>query len=108
MLPTIDIPEPMQELVAAFVVGSRLGEGCSTTECCCCTVLATTSVTFAAVSFSFSSVLLLNISTSHFPPAFTAERRKVCSRNEHERIQGFYSPMYGPAPGISLRNNSSL
>src|SRR5215467_6933716 len=34
----------------------------------------------------------LNISTSHFPPAFTAERRKVCSRNEHERIQRFYSP----------------
>src|SRR5438552_15591813 len=33
MLPTIDIPEPMQEAVPAFV-GSRLAGGCSTTECC--------------------------------------------------------------------------
>jgi hypothetical protein len=40
MLPTIDIREPMQERVAAFVVGSGLGDGCSMTEgCCCCSVL---------------------------------------------------------------------
>src|SRR5262249_14664528 len=62
MLPTIDIPEPMQERVAAFVVGSRFGEGCSTTAFCSCTALATTSATFAATSFSFSGALLLNIS----------------------------------------------
>src|SRR6516164_9676382 len=61
MLPTIDIPEPMQERVAAFVVGSRLGGGCSTTDC---TVLPTTSVAFAATSLSFSGALLLNIPTS--------------------------------------------
>src|SRR5260221_1835706 len=64
MLPTIDIPEPMQECVAAFVVGSRLGGGCSTTDCCCCTVLPTTSAAFAATSLSFSGALLLNIPTS--------------------------------------------
>src|SRR5512132_2909236 len=64
MLPTIDIPEPMQERVAAFVVGSRLGGGCSTTDCCCCTVLPTTSAAFAATSLSFSGALLLNIPTS--------------------------------------------
>src|SRR5256884_8822809 len=64
MLPTIDIPEPMQERVAAFVVGSRVGGGCSTTECCCCTVLPTTSAAFAAPSLSFSGALLLNIPTS--------------------------------------------
>src|SRR5262249_45701925 len=66
MLPTIDIPEPMQERVAAFVVGSRLGEGCSTTAFCSCTALATTSATFAATSFSFSVALLLNISHLRF------------------------------------------
>src|SRR6266446_977215 len=66
MLPTIDIPEPMQEPVPAFVVGSRLGGGCSTTECCCCTVLPTTSAAFAAAFLSFSGALLLNMSTSVF------------------------------------------
>src|SRR5215472_5585886 len=64
MLPTTDIPEPMQERVAAFVIGSRLGGGCSTTDCCCCTVLPTTSAASAATSLSFSGALLLNIPTS--------------------------------------------
>jgi acyl carrier protein len=36
MLPTIDISEPMQEAVPAFVVGSSLAAACSTTECCGC------------------------------------------------------------------------
>ena len=58
------VPEPMQERVAAFVVGSRLGGGCSTTDCCCCAVLPTTSAAFAATSLSFSGALLLNIPTS--------------------------------------------
>src|SRR6516225_7895754 len=70
MLPTIDISEPMQERVAAFAVGSRLGGGCSTTDCCCCTVLPTTWAAFAAASLSFSgyfsSALLLNMPTSVF------------------------------------------
>src|SRR5258707_12126768 len=66
MLPTIDIPEPMQERVAAFAVGSRLGGNCSTTHCWFCTVLPTTSAAFAATSLSFSCALLLNISTSVF------------------------------------------
>src|SRR6266478_7938908 len=46
MLPTIDMPEPMQEPVPAFVVGSGLAPACSTTECCCCTVLSMTSAAF--------------------------------------------------------------
>src|SRR6266478_1031214 len=64
MLPTIDIPEPMQELGPAFGVGCRLGRGSSTTECCCCTALSTASTACAAVSLSFSGALLLNMSTS--------------------------------------------
>src|SRR6516225_7696743 len=64
MLPTIDIPEPMQERVAAFVVGSRLSGGRSTTDCCWCTVLPTISAAFAATSLSFSGALLLNMPTS--------------------------------------------
>src|SRR6516225_2105717 len=66
MLPTIDIPEPMQEPVPAFVVGFRLGKGCSTTECCRCIVLPTTSAAFAAAFLSCSGTLLLNMSTSVF------------------------------------------
>src|SRR5258708_15304726 len=89
MLPTIDIPEPMQERVAAFVVGSRLGGGCSTTDCCCCAVLPTTSAAFAATSLSFSGALLLNIPhlrvprlpailcTEH-PPRFTHRHQLLC------------------------------
>src|SRR3989440_7870472 len=68
MLPTIDIPEPMQERVAAFAVGSRLGGGCSTNDCCCCIVLPTTSAAFAASSLSFSRALLLDMPTPA-PPA---------------------------------------
>src|SRR6516225_10810035 len=63
MLPTIDISEPIQERVAAFAVGSRLGGGCSTTDCCCGTVLPTTSAAFVATSLSLSGALLLNIPT---------------------------------------------
>src|SRR5215475_6420853 len=81
MLPTIDIPEPMQELGPAFVAGCRLGGGSSTTECCCCNALSTASAACAAVSFSFSGALLLNMSISVFPPAFTAERPKLPSRD---------------------------
>src|SRR6516165_8423347 len=50
MLPMIDIPEPMQERVAAFVVGAGLAGCCSTTGGCCCTALPTASTKFAAAS----------------------------------------------------------
>jgi hypothetical protein len=53
MSPTIDMPEPMQERVPAFV-GSNVAGGCSTTECCCCAVLPTTSAAFATAFFSLS------------------------------------------------------
>src|SRR5262249_35988037 len=64
MLPTIDIPEPMQELGPAFVAGCRLGGGSSTTEGCCCNALSTSSAACAAGSLSFSRALLLNMSFS--------------------------------------------
>jgi hypothetical protein len=70
MLPTIDMPEPMQEPIPAFVVGS--GVACSTTERCGCAIslddsLSMTSAAFAAAFLSFSGALLLNnMSTSVF------------------------------------------
>jgi len=72
MLPTIDMSEPMQEPVPAFVVGS--GVACSTTERCGCTIslddsLSMTSAAFAAAFLSFSGALLLklpNMSASFF------------------------------------------
>src|SRR6516165_2570526 len=64
MLPTIDMPEPMQEPAPAFGTGG-LAATCSTTECCCCTILPMTSAAFAAAFLSFSGALLLkNMSTS--------------------------------------------
>src|SRR5215467_8928760 len=93
MLPTIDIPEPMQERVATFVVGSCLGGGCSTTKCCCCTVLPTTSAAFAAASLSFSGALLLNITHLRVPPPGTHRAAKaVFSRFERELTQSLLLP----------------
>src|SRR5262249_27457258 len=78
MLPTIAIPDPMQEPGPVFVVeyrvgggsstvvGCRLGGGSSTTECCCCNALSTASAACVAVSLSFSGTLLLNMSISVF------------------------------------------
>src|SRR5215472_16864198 len=64
MLPTIDMPEPMQEPVPAFGTGG-VAATCSTTECCCCAILSMTSAAFAAAFLSFSGALLLkNMSTS--------------------------------------------
>src|SRR6266566_10142165 len=64
MLPTIDMPEPMQEPVPAFGTGG-LAATCSATESCCCTILSTTSAVLAAAFLSFSGALLLkNMSTS--------------------------------------------
>src|SRR5262249_4802840 len=66
MLPTIDIPEPMQELGPAFVAGCRLGGGSSPTRGCRCNSLSTAAPACAAVSLSFSGPFLLNISISVF------------------------------------------
>src|SRR6266571_3249751 len=95
MLPTIDMPEPMQEPVPAFVVGSGLAPACSTTECCCCTVLSMTSAAFAA-ALSFSGALLLkllNMSTSRFRRHALRERAKaVFLRSSASWRRAFYSP----------------
>src|SRR3989454_4615616 len=96
MLPTIDMPEPMQEPVPAFVVGSGLAPACSTTECCCCTVLSMTSAAFAAAFLSFSGALLLkllNMSTSRFRRHPLRERAKaVFLRSSASWRRAFYSP----------------
>src|SRR5262249_36414856 len=65
ILPTIDMSEPMQEAVPAFVVGSDLAQAWS----CGCTILPITSGAFAATLLSFSGAplfMLLNMSTSFF------------------------------------------
>src|SRR5262245_24863926 len=69
MLPAIDMPEPMQEPIPAFVVGS--GVACSTTERCGCTISlnGSLSMTSAAFAAAFSGALLLkllNMSASFF------------------------------------------
>ena len=58
MLPTIHMPEPMQEPVSAGTGG--LAATCSATEYCCCTILSVTSAEFAAAFLAFSGALLLN------------------------------------------------
>src|SRR6516162_608978 len=106
MLPTIDIPEPMQERVAAFVVGSRLSEGCSTTDCCCCAVLPTTSAASAATSLSFSGALLLNIPHLRVPPAFTAERPKLRDQARDD-AEPFTPPKGGPQVRTPFENRTA-
>jgi hypothetical protein len=64
ILPTIDMSEPMQEAIPAFVVGSDLAHWS------CCTTLPMTSAapTDALLSFSGAPLfVLINMSTSFFP-----------------------------------------
>src|SRR5262252_758109 len=63
MLPTIDMSEPMQEAIPAFVVGSDLGHWS------CCTTLPMTSAAPTDAFLSFSGApffVLVNMSTSCF------------------------------------------
>src|SRR5215831_6944793 len=63
MLPTIDMSEPMQEAIPAFVVGSDLAQAWS----CGCTTLPMTSAALTDAFLSFSGAplfVLFNISTS--------------------------------------------
>jgi hypothetical protein len=65
MLPTIDMSEPMQEAIPAFVVGSDFAQAWS----CGCTTLPMTSGAFVAAFLSFSGTplfVLVNMSTSCF------------------------------------------
>src|SRR5215470_5353663 len=105
MLPTIAIPEPMQELGPVFVVGCRVGGGSSTvvggrldggsstTECCCCNALSTASAACVAVSLSFSGTLLLNMSISVFRRHSLRKGQSCRLAIERELTQrAFYSP----------------
>jgi hypothetical protein len=87
MLPTIDMSEPMQEAVPAFVVGADLAQAWS----CGCTVPPMTSAAFAAAFLSFSDApvfMLFNISTSMPEPmqeavsAFGTSVAATCSTTE--------------------------
>jgi hypothetical protein len=66
MLPTIDMSEPMQEAVPAFVIGSDLAQAWS----CGCTVLPMTSGAFAAALLSFSGALLFMVFNMSTPFIF--------------------------------------
>jgi len=64
ILPTIDMSEPMQEAVPAFVAGSDLAQAWS----CGCTVLPMTSGAFAAALLSFSGTpLFMVFNILHLP-----------------------------------------
>src|SRR5262245_50544550 len=99
MLPTIDIPEPMQELGPAFVAGCRLGGGSSTTECCCCNALSTASAACAAVSLSFSGALLLNMSISVFRRHSLRKGQSCRLAIERELTQSLLLPPPGGPSG---------
>src|SRR5260370_6020595 len=76
ILPTIDMSEPMQEAVPAFVVGSDLAQAWS----CGCTILPMISGAFATAFLSFSVALffmLFNMSTSYFRQYEGAMRESV-------------------------------
>jgi hypothetical protein len=63
MLPTIDMSEPIQEAIPAFVVGSDLAHWS------CCTTLPTTSPALTDAVLSFSGApffVMVNMSTSCF------------------------------------------
>jgi hypothetical protein len=73
MLPTIDMSEPMQEAIPAFVIGSDLAQFWS-----CGTTLPMTSAELADAFLSFSGApLLLNMSTSCFRRYEGAMRESV-------------------------------
>src|SRR5262245_30782491 len=84
ILPTIDMSEPMQEAVPAFVVGSDLAQAWS----CGCTILPMTSCSFAATLLSFSGAplfMLFNMSASFFFRRYEAMRESGDSSTQHQR-----------------------
>src|SRR5262249_39560327 len=99
MLPTIDIPEPMQELGPAFVAGCRRGGGSSPTECSCCTAPSPAWPACVALSLPFSVTLLLNMP---IPVSHRHSRRKGQSCRlaiERELTQSLLPPPPGGPSG---------
>src|SRR6516162_3793693 len=125
ILPTIDMSEPMQEAVPAFVVGSDLAQAWS----CGCTIPPMISAAFAAAFLSFSGALLLNnMSTSVFAgmqcrkgqvsrPA-QAENSQVRMLSENRTAQtrtattmeptSASHSVYGAVSGISFPNDARI
>src|SRR5262245_57457521 len=82
MLPTIDMSEPMQEAIPAFVVGSDLAHWS------CCTTLPMTSAAPTDAFLSFSGApffVLVNMSTSCFRRYEGAVRESDASSTQHQR-----------------------
>jgi hypothetical protein len=81
MLPTIDMSEPMQEAIPAFVVGSDLAHWS------CCTTLPMTSAapTDAFLSFSGAPFFVVNMSTSCFRRYEDTMRESANSSTQHQR-----------------------
>jgi hypothetical protein len=83
MLPTIDMSEPMQEAIPAFVVGSNFAQVWS-----CCTTLPMTSAALTDAFLSFSGVplfVLVNMSTSYFRQDEGSLRESADSSTRHQR-----------------------
>ena len=81
MLPTIDMSEPMQEAIPAFVVGSDLAHWS------CCTTLPMTSAAPTDVFLSFSGApffVLVNMSTSCFRRYEGTMRESANSSTQHQ------------------------
>jgi hypothetical protein len=82
MLPTIDMSEPMQEAIPAFVVGSDLAHWS------CCTTLPMTSAALTDAFLSFSGApffVLVNMSTSCFRRHEGTMRESADSSTRHQR-----------------------
>jgi hypothetical protein len=82
MLPTIDMSEPMQEAIPAFVVGSDLAHWS------CCTTLPMTSAALTDAFLSFSGApffVLVNMSTSCFRRYEGAMRESADSSTQRQR-----------------------
>jgi hypothetical protein len=83
MLPTIDMSEPMQEAVPAFVVGSDLAQVWS-----CGATLPMTSAALRDAFLSFSGtplLVLVNMSTSWFPPIYGCDARIGPISTQHQQ-----------------------
>src|SRR2546430_17113131 len=98
MLPTIDIPEPMQERVAAFVIGSPPRRGLFNNRLL---LLHPPPHDFGRICFPVL-ILLPCFALEHthlrVPPAFTAERPKLSSRDRARAdAEPFTPPKGGPS-----------
>src|SRR5215471_12491421 len=100
ILPTIDMPEPMQEPVPRLGAGG-LAATCSAVDCCGCTTLTAASAAGGATFLSFLGALLLNnMSTSKTGPHSGGGSEQV-------KLHGFAGPSPGPLVGVQTARVSA-